>query len=231
MAREPVTVTVEVVLLSVLGRRLHVLLRGQDGGPRRLPGAEVEPGETLGEAGARALAAADGPAAAHLEQLRTYGDPGRDPRGRVVSTAYLGLVPARAAGAGGGASAAWVPVRDRTVAAPLALDHAAILADGVERARGKLEYTALAAALVDEPFSLADLRHVYEAVWGAPLDPGNFRRKVLSTPGFVEPVDGLAPPGPGGGPPARLYRRGSSRVLSPPMLRRGEPPPEPAGTA
>jgi 8-oxo-dGTP diphosphatase len=102
---------------------------------------------------------------------------------------------------------------------PLALDHADILAAGVERARSKLEYTSLAAALVSEPFSLADLRHVYEAVWGAPLDPGNFRRKVLSTPGFVEPVEEVAPPGPGGGRPARLYRRGGSRLLHPAMLR------------
>jgi 8-oxo-dGTP diphosphatase len=89
----------------------------------------------------------------------------------------------------------------------------------VERARAKLEYTSLAGAFVDEPFTLADLRHVYEAAWGVPLDPANFRRKVLSTPGFVVPLGERAAP-PGGGRPAALYRRGTASTLHPPLLRR-----------
>lgn len=226
MADRPVTLRVEVVLLSVLARRLHVLLAAPDDDGRALPGVEVGTRETLDEAAARALSSAGGPAPLHLEQLRTYSEPvgGAD---RTVTAAYLGMVPAGES-APSGASPRWVPVRDPAAAVPLGPGGATILTDGVERARSKLEYTALATALVDEPFSLADLRHVYEAVWGTPLNPGNFRRKVLSTPGFVEPVDGLAPPRPGGGPPARRYRRGASR-LWPAMLRRGADVP-PAAT-
>ena len=122
----------------------------------------------------------------------------------------------------------WWPVEDlplvgratRADAGPrLAFDHATIVADGVERARAKLEYTSLAAAFVDEPFTLAELRRVYEAAWGVTLDAPNFRRKVLGAPGFVRPVGERSIP-PGGGRPAELYRRGDARSsLSPPLLR------------
>jgi 8-oxo-dGTP diphosphatase len=90
----------------------------------------------------------------------------------------------------------------------------------LERVRAKLEYTTLATRFVSEPFSLSDLRHVYTIVWGNEPDPANFRRKVLSVPGFV--VADESPPRPtgraGGRPPA-LYRRGSSETISPPLLR------------
>jgi ADP-ribose pyrophosphatase YjhB (NUDIX family) len=100
-----------------------------------------------------------------------------------------------------------------------AYDHDRIVPDALERARSKLEYTALATAFVAEPFTLGELRHVYEAVWGVPLDAANFRRKVVSTRDFVVPIEGLAPPGPGGGRPAKRYRRGSAQRLHPAMLR------------
>lgn len=218
----PVGLTVEVVLLAVHQRRLCALLLHPGRrfpGRRALPGGRPAPEQTLDAAAQAVLADLAGGVDAHLEQLRTYGDPGRYPADRVVTVAYLGLSPASAVAASPRASL--VPVDD---AFGLAVDHTGIVADGVERARGKLEYTALAAALVAQPFRLAELRHVYEAVWGAPLDPGNFRRKVLSTPGFVEPADELAAPGPGGGRPARQYRRGASRLLHPAMLRPGRQP-------
>jgi 8-oxo-dGTP diphosphatase len=100
-----------------------------------------------------------------------------------------------------------------------AYDHDRIVPDALERARSKLEYTALATAFVAEPFTLGELRQVYETVWGVPLDAANFRRKVVSTRDFVVPIEGLAPPGPGGGRPAKRYRRGSAQRLHPAMLR------------
>jgi 8-oxo-dGTP diphosphatase len=154
--------------------------------------------------------------AGHLEQLGTYGAPRRDPRGRVVTVAYLALVPDLPSPSAGtdAADAAWVCVAG---AGRLAFDHGRILADGVERARAKLEYTSLAAAFCPPLFTVAQLREVYEAVWGAPLDPRNFHRKVTATDGFLEPVGRST--GGGRGRPAQLFRRGDAEVLYPPLLR------------
>src|SRR5439155_22394844 len=101
----------------------------------------------------------------------------------------------------------------------LAFDHARIINDAVERARSKLEYTSLATAFVDEPFTLADLRRVYEVIWDIEFDPANFRRKVRSTPGFVEPVGQRSTPARSGRP-AELYRAGAATDLHPPLTRR-----------
>jgi 8-oxo-dGTP diphosphatase len=102
----------------------------------------------------------------------------------------------------------------------LAFDHGGILADGLERARSKIEYTPLATAFLPETFTVSELRAVYETVWGAPLHAGNFHRKVLSVPGFVEPTGRTdTRPGSRGGPRARLYRAGDARLLHPALLR------------
>ena len=105
-------------------------------------------------------------------------------------------------------------------AGDLAFDHGAILADGLDRARAKLEYTPLATAFVGREFTIAELRAVYAAVWGEELHAGNFHRKVLSVPGFVESTGGTAARGgERGGPRARLYRAGDARLLHPALLR------------
>ncbi|MEV1007667.1 NUDIX domain-containing protein [Streptomyces sp. NPDC049881] len=99
----------------------------------------------------------------------------------------------------------------------LAFDHGRILADGVERARSKIEYSSLAAAFCPPEFTVGELRRVYEAVWGVVLDPRNFHRKVTGTPGFLVPVGGTTTRQ--GGRPAQLFRAGGATVLNPPMLR------------
>jgi 8-oxo-dGTP diphosphatase len=103
-------------------------------------------------------------------------------------------------------------VRDK-----LAFDHAAILADAVERARTRLEFTTLAAAFCGPVFTIGDLRHVYEVVWDEPIDPRNFSRKLAQTKGFVEPTGGKRTPDTGR--PAALYRRGPAQILNPPLMR------------
>jgi 8-oxo-dGTP diphosphatase len=224
----PVSVSVDVVLLTLRAGRLCVLVIQRDRPPFlgywALPGGFVCVDEDLDTSARRQLAEETGvTTAGHLEQLYTYGDPQRDPRARVVSVAYLALLPNLPQPEPGraGPQARWWPVED--LGSPdgptLAFDHPKIVADGVERARGKLEYTPLAAAFCEEPFTLADLRRVYEAAWGVALDPPNFRRKVLSTPGFVVAVGARSAPR-GGGRPAELYRRGSATALHPPLLRR-----------
>ena len=222
----PFAVTVDMVLLTVAHGRFSVLLVERDTHPFQgfaaLPGGFVQPDEDLDAAAVRRLEQETGVRrdAAYVEQLGAFGAPDRDPRMRVVSVAYLVFAPDLPAPApGSGArSVAWVPV-DEAMSEPLAFDHATVLAAGVERARAKLEYTPLAAAFCDEQLTVADLRRVYEAVWGVTLDPRNFHRKVTGTPGFLEPLGRAAPVGPEGGRPAALYRRGPATSLHPAMLR------------
>ncbi|MFD2027538.1 NUDIX domain-containing protein [Promicromonospora aerolata] len=234
-------VTVDVVALTVRGGTLQALVVDRLLEPFRgraaLPGGFVLPGETLERAAERELAEETGltaPAGAtgvgpwHLEQLRTYGPLDRDPRGPVLSVAYLLLAPAFGLPAAGGdaAEARWVTVGDGAV--HLAFDHDRILADGVERARAKIEYSPLAAAFCPAEFTVAELRGVYEAVWGTRLDARNFHRKATGTPGFLEPTGRLGGGGPGR--PAELYRLApgvdpTATVLHPPLLRQVSPDP------
>ncbi|MCW2779270.1 MAG: mutT [Frankiales bacterium] len=222
----PFAVTVDVVLLTVREGRLCVLLVERDTHPFRgglaLPGGFVQADEDLDTAAVERLENETGVRrdVAHVEQLGAFGDPHRDPRMRVVSVAYLVFAPDLPAPRPGSRvrSVQWVPVED-VDAARLAFDHDAVLAAGVERARAKLEYSPVATAFCGEEFTVAELRHVYEAVWGVPLDPRNFHRKTTGTPGFLVPVGSPAPVGPGGGRPAALYRRGSAALLHPAMLR------------
>jgi 8-oxo-dGTP diphosphatase len=241
-AYDPIAVTVDVVTLTIRDGGLHVLLVQRGVPPHEgqwaLPGGFVRASsEDLAEAAVRELSDETGEhlGKAHLEQLGTYGAPGRDPRMRVISVAYLVFAPELPEPRAGSdaAAAAWVDIgslgltdggtgqRSGTTR-KLAFDHAAILADGLERARSKLEYTPLATSFVTEPFTISELRMVYETVWGEPLHAGNFHRKVLSVPGFVEGTGATTQTGgPRGGPRARLYRRGDARLLHPALLRPG----------
>ena len=220
------SVAVDVALLTIRDDTLRLLLVEPEPPDLRgcwaLPGRRVRDDESLDDTAHRAIAELAGVTApeAHLEQLRTYGDPSRDPRGRVVSVAYLALTPFTADPSDTSRARLWdVAMLDAPSGPRLAYDHDRIVPDALERARSKLEYTSLATAFVPEEFTLADLRGVYEAVWGVRLDPANFRRKVVNTPGFVVESEGVASPGPGGGRPAKLYRRGGATRLHPAMLR------------
>ncbi|MGK5531188.1 NUDIX hydrolase [Streptomyces sp. URMC 129] len=234
----PFAVTVDLVVLTVRRHALCALTVRRAEEPHRgqwaLPGGFVRIDEDLASAAARELAEETGlraqdsgsrHAGAHLEQLATYGDPHRDPRMRVVSVAHLVLAPDLPAPTAGGdaGSAQWTPVARLLGGAGggpverLAFDHARILADGVERARSKIEYSSLAAAFCPAEFTVGELRRVYEAVWGVALDPRNFHRKVTGTPGFLVPVGGTTTRQ--GGRPAQLFRAGGATLLNPPMLR------------
>ncbi|MFD5784895.1 NUDIX domain-containing protein [Streptomyces sp. NPDC126933] len=226
-AFEPFAVTVDLAVFTVREGRLHVLLveRGQDPyrGDWALPGGFVLPKESAGQAARRELVEETGlsertATALHLEQLRTYSDPDRDPRMRVVSVAYTALVPDLPEPRGGGdaAGARWV---EFGACGPLAFDHDHILADAYDRVGAKLEYTCLATAFCPAEFTLGELRQVYETVWGVVLDSPNFRRKVLTTPGFVQAVEGPRRRTGGRGKPAALYRAGAATTLHPPLLR------------
>lgn len=230
----PIAVTVDIAILTVQNEELAVLLVQRGDHPYQgfwaLPGGFLREGEDLDAAAARELTEETGlhvgRTDVHLEQLRTYGAPDRDPRMRVVSTAYLALMPDLPLPRAGGdaAAARFWPLSELAGAGgrQVAFDHTEIIDDAVERARAKLEYTSLATSFVDEPFSLSDLRRVYESVWGTELDPANFRRKVLSTPGFVNAAGRRIAP-VGGGRPAELYRAGGAIELHPPLMRVSSP--------
>jgi 8-oxo-dGTP diphosphatase len=219
-------VTVDLVVLTLSGPELCALLirRGVQphAGKLALPGGFTGPDEDIEAAAYRELQEEVNVGRKHvvLEQLRTYGAPKRDPRMRVVSVVWLALganLPDPKAGSDA-AEAFWMPVR-KALRRPkeLAFDHAQILRDGLDRARAKLEYSTLATAFCPHLFTVADLREVYEAVWGIQIDPRNFHRKVTGAQGFL--IETGERTTRAGGRPAMLYRAGPAEQLYPPILR------------
>lgn len=223
---ETLRLAVDLVILTVRDRSFQVLLieRGNPpfAGQLALPGGFLRPGESIVAAAARELleeTALDA-RSLHLEQVGAYGNPDRDPSGRVVSVPYLAIAPNLPTPVAGSdaTEAQWRPV-EPVLASPgkLAFDHDDILRDAVEQARRQLEYTPLATRFCGETFTIGELRDVYELVWGMRLDPRNFNRKVTRTDGFLLPTDAKRTPETGR--PATLYRRGPADGLHPPMLR------------
>lgn len=210
----PFAVTVDIAVFTIRDHTLQVLLieRGQEPfrGALALPGGFVRPDEDLDQAAARELAEETGLRAGdwHLEQLGSYGDPGRDPRMRVVTIAYWAVCADLPAPRGGGDAAAAVvtPVEgiERGVIR-LAFDHRRIVRDAVERMRSKLEYTALAAKFCPPEFTIGQLRSVYETVWETSLDPGNFQRSVQRSGAFERRSDAVRARRAGRGRPASLW--------------------------
>lgn len=225
----PFAVTVDVVILTMSGGTLHVLLVRRGEAPFQgmwaVPGGFKRPTETLDEAAKRELAEETGvDAASLLTQFGAYGDPGRDPRMNVVTIAYLAVlrdVGAIVAGTDA-AAAALVPVSDvLDERLELAFDHRRIVRDAIERVRIELEVTGIATAFVGPTFTLAELRAVYEAIWGIGLDAANFRRSVATDGGWVIPTGRRARPGRVGGRPAELYRAGPAWGHGGPIHRLG----------
>jgi 8-oxo-dGTP diphosphatase len=199
-------VTVDIVIFTIHAGTLKVLLvkRGVPpfAGQFAIPGGFVLEDESLEQAALRELREETGVADVYLEQLYSFGDPKRDPRGRVITVAYFALISAGQAPLQAGtdaAEAAWWPL-DRLP--PLAFDHDEILTYAVERLRNKLEYTTVGFQLLPAKFTLSELQEVYEAILGKKLDKRNFRRK-LALLKILKPV---AEYRRGGRRPARLYQ-------------------------
>ncbi|WP_066363910.1 NUDIX hydrolase [Herbidospora mongoliensis] len=221
-----VLLAVDLVILTLRGPSLHVLLIERGVEPHQ--GALALPGGFLRDLDEDILAAAQRELTEeaglsevpHLEPLGFYGEPGRDPRGRVVSAAYLAVAPRLPEPVAGtdAAEAWWRPVDDVLSARlHLAFDHRRMVAEGVERARVKLEHSALATAFCRETFTISELQQVYEAVWDVRLDPRNFYRKVQKAEGFIVPAGPMRRTE--NGRPARLFKAGPMQTLYPPMAR------------
>jgi 8-oxo-dGTP diphosphatase len=174
--------TVDAVVFGLTRKSLQILLVERGGEPFKgcwaLPGGFVGEGEDLQEAARRELEEETGVALSFLEQLYTFGAPGRDPRGRVVTVAYFALVrpeQVEVFAASDAAAAAWFPI-DRLP--PLAFDHDRIVGIATERLRGKVRYEPLGFDLLPESFTLGQLQELYETVLGRSIDKRNFRRKI-----------------------------------------------------
>ncbi|MBL0916327.1 MAG: NUDIX hydrolase [Sphingopyxis sp.] len=202
----PLGVTVDLVLMTVRDGRLAVLLQHRHEEPHKgrlaLPGGFVGVDESLDAAAQRILADKAGLAGAWLEQLYSFGDPGRDPRMRIVTIAYFALLPAEEL-------AAVLAARDDLTLASLdalpglAFDHGAIVDHAAARLRGKLDYAPVAFALLPPRFTLRALQDVHEAIIGTPLNKPAFRRRMLDS-GWIEGT-GVKETG-GAFRPAELYR-------------------------
>ncbi len=208
----PVAVTVDIVVMTVVRRQLEVLLiqRGEEPhkGKWALPGGFVKPDEDLAAAAARELLEETGiDQARSLKQFRAYGEPHRDPRMRVVTVAYLAIVPRLAGAPRGGSDAAHaelVPVEEvQRGKLPLAFDHFGIVQDALAELGRDLETNA--PHFCAPEFTIRELREVYEAIQKKGFDPGNFHRMVRRRERLI-PTGGRALPGQKGGRPATLWQ-------------------------
>ncbi len=185
------SVTVDIVIFTVRDKRLHLLLIQRKEPPFEgrwaLPGGFVRPAETLEGAARRELAEETGVENVFLEQLRAFGDPGRDPRTWVITVAHTALIPSdrlvlRADT--DAADARWFPITEgrADLPGPLAFDHQALLDYALASLRDHLEKNLhVARALLPARFTLTQMQEVYEILLGRPYDKRNFRKWVLGT--------------------------------------------------
>jgi|SRR5215471_11458562 len=198
-------VTVDIVIFTIQSGILKVLLVKRKIPPFlgqfAIPGGFVLEDEDLDQAALRELREETGVTDVYLEQLYSFGKPGRDPRGRIVTVSYFALISAdRPLTAGtDAAEASWWEMGHLP---PLAFDHGMILSYALERLRNKLEYTTVGFQLLPEKFTLTELQEVYEAILGRKLDKRNFRRKMA----LLKILKPLTEYRRGDQRPAQLYR-------------------------
>ena len=230
-AYPPFAVTADIVVFTIVDDVLQVVLvrRGEPPFKDRwaLPGGFVRPDEAPHQAARRELEEETNVSLKpslkpdKLEQLRTYGEPDRDPRMRVVTVAYWTILAdvGELASGGDAAEAVLVPVVEiERGERQLAFDHRTIVLDAVERAMSRLEYSTEATRFCPPEFTIRQLRRVYEAVWGTEFDQGNFQRKVRSEPGFVRDLGRTTDPSGSRGRPAALFSAGEALRLEQPFL-------------
>lgn len=184
----PVAVTVDLVLMTVQDGHLAVLLQRRSEQPNKgewaLPGGFVGAHESLDAAAQRILTDKAGLTGGWLEQLYSFGDPGRDPRMRIVTIAYFALLPADTLATALTGRGDLMLAQFEALPA-LAFDHRGIADHAAARLRGKLDYAPIAFALLPSRFTLRALQQVHEAILGTSLNKPAFRRRMLDT-GWIE---------------------------------------------
>lgn len=205
MTEQNIRVAVDIVLLTIRENALQVLLIKRGIPPYRgsyaLPGGFVLNDESLEQAALRELSEESGTTDVYLEQLYSFGETDRDPRGRIVSVAYYALIGSDKAPLRAGSDATdarWFSAEELP---KLAFDHEKIVEYAVTRLRNKLEYTSVGFQLLPSKFTLSELQQVYEVILGRELDKRNFRRKIEALK-LVRPLREMQRTGR---KPARLY--------------------------
>lgn len=197
--------TVDCVVFGYEAGTLHILLieRGAEPfqGKWALPGGFVNMDETLDTAARRELEEETGLRSIYLEQLYTFGDVHRDPRGRVVSTAYYALVALAGRQPQAASDARIAQWHSLQYLPELAFDHAHIVHTAIERLRAKVRYKPVGFELLPTKFTLTQLQQLYETILERPLDKRNFRKKILAMD-LLQPLEEFQQ---AANRPARLY--------------------------
>jgi 8-oxo-dGTP diphosphatase len=221
-------VTVDLVIFTIVEDTLKVLLIRRGVAPEKgrwaLPGGLVGLEESLDEAAARELKEGVGVTDLYLEQLYTFGELRRDPRGRVISVAYFALIDAERQqihATSESHDAAWHPVFDTTLRDRLAFDHPQILTYAIWRLRNKIEWTTVGYELLPAKFTLSELQRVYEIILQRPVDKRNFRKRILGQ-GQIRELNETR--SIGAHRPARLYSfQKGEQGSGPPLSLKGDP--------
>ncbi|CAA0183223.1 NUDIX hydrolase [Tenacibaculum maritimum] len=202
-----IKVAVDAVVFGYEKKELSILLIKRGIAPFKdswaLPGGLVLENESLEEAVQRELKEETGVAIDYLEQLYTFGKPLRDPRNRVVSITYFGLISPtnfKILAATDAVEAQWFPIRKLP---ELAFDHDQILAVALKRLQSKINYQPIGFELLNTTFPFSDLEHLYQTILNRKIDRRNFRKKILSF-GILTETDQIYKPS--SGRPAKLFQ-------------------------
>lgn len=178
------SVAVDIIVFTIQNDELKVLLVKRKFPPFKgkwaIPGGFVREKENLEESAKRELEEETGVAGEYLEQLYTFGDIGRDPRGRVISVSYFALINSekvKLRPETDVSDAGWFSINPLP---ELAFDHDKILKYALKRLRWKFEYTTIGFSMLPNKFTMSQLQGLYETIFNKKFDKRNFRKKVLS---------------------------------------------------
>lgn len=181
---EKPAVTVDIVIFTIQDNDLKVLLVKRDIEPFKnkwaLPGGFIKMHESLEESAKRELKEETGVSDVYLEQLYTFGDPTRDPRGRVITVSYMALINSHnlnLKASSDVSEAEWFSVKKTP---NLAFDHLEIFNYALKRLSWKFEYTTVAFSLLPKEFTISQIQSMYETVFNKKFDKRNFAKKILS---------------------------------------------------
>lgn len=203
--------SVNTAIFTVIDDELKVLLFKRDDNPYKdywsLVGGyvDLEQDSDLEDTARRKLQEKTGVAAPYLEQYKTVGSQSRDPRGWSITTAYFALIPSQniiLSARNGAQDIKWSTICDGQIAEKLAFDHQEILQGCLERLRSKVLYTSLPAYLLNETFTMGELKKVYEIILGKNIDRKSFQRRLLN----ADILEDTGKMRCGGTKPSKLYR-------------------------